>query len=59
MGICDKLKAELSSLTRSMATKLRNLLVYGEVKEPKAEKTKFFFFQKMYDYQNLQDADIW
>ena len=46
VGICDKLKAELSSLTRSMATKLRNLLAYGEVKEPKAKKNKNFFLSE-------------
>ena len=41
-----------------MATKLGKLMAYGEIKKSEPKKTNIFFLQKMYDHQNLQDADV-
>ena len=41
-----------------MATKRQKLVAYGEVKKLEPKKTNNFFLQKMYDHQNLQDADV-
>ena len=34
-------------------------MAYGEIKKSEPKKTNIFFLQKMYDHQNLQDADVW